>query len=227
MSKIAASLIIFFLGVFLGWGTSATTANDVMQTGQQVGIGGGPIDTTNDEKPNAPLTHLTLNNLFREHGVLATLHLQAIYDGKNAGPTAQMLETNGQQIAGIIGSVYGAQARADFLTMWRGHINQYELYVKALKSGDRQEMNKAKSNLEDLAEEMGNMINEISPNISRDMITRLTREHVNGTLSIIEAYADRNQEEYITEIKAAGDQMTRFADYLFKGMRDGRPDAFK
>jgi hypothetical protein len=227
MSKVGASLIIFFLGLFLGWGTAATTANDMMQTGQQVGIGGGPNESASEEKPDAPLTHLTLNNLFREHGVLASLHLQAIYDGKSAGPTSQMLETNGQQIASIIGSVYGAQARSNFLTMWREHINQYEEYTKALKSGNRQKMNETKANLETNASEMGKMMNQISPNISQEMMASLTREHANLTLSIIDAYAARNQEEYINEMKAAGDQASRYADYLFRGMRDGRPESFR
>lgn len=228
MSKVFATLVIFFLGMFLGWGTAKTTANDIMQTGQQVGIGGGPeVTAASDSKPEATFTRLTLNNLFREHGTMMTLHLQAIYDGKNTEPTANLLETNAQQIASIIGSVYGAQARTNFLTMWREHNNLYEEYTKALKNKDQQKMTEAKNNLENLSSEMGEMVNQISPNISTDMIIRLSREHFTLTLSIIDAYAEKNQISYVSQIKAAGDHASRYADYLAEGMLEGRPDAFR
>lgn len=228
MKKIFAVLVIFLLGVFLGWGGAKSYGTGTMsQTGQQIGIGGGPADDVVTPRPDAVSTRLTMNNLFREHGVLATLHMQAIVDGKDTKPTAQLLETNAQQIASMVGSVYGDNERTDFLTMWREHINQYELYAKALKNGDLQDAKAVNERLIALSEEMGRMIHNMSPNISESTVTKLMREHVVGTLAIIDAYAADDQEAFVTKIKSNSDQATRFSEYLFKGMQEARPQAFQ
>ena len=228
MSKVLSFTIIFLLGAFLGWGTSQSYGTGAMsQTGQQIGVGGGPADEETTPRPDALSTRLLVNNLFREHGTLATLHMQALYDGKDTKPTSQLLETNAQQVASIIGSVYGDSARTDFLSMWKQHISLYEEYTKALKAKDTQEQKTVREKLAALSEDMGKMVHQMSPNFSQAMVTKLMREHVTLTLSIIDAYAANDQDEFITTIKTAADQASRFSQYIFDGMQDAKPQAFK
>lgn len=222
MSKVFSFIAIFFLGLFIGWGVLLNTTTNENDSGMQFGIGGGP--GIEEERSNTQISQAKMQSLFREHGTLAVLHMQAIYDGKDASPTANQLNINSREIAAIIGSTYGAQARTNFATMWQQHINYYEEYAKALKTGDEQKINDAKYKLDALAIEMGDIVHQFSPNISADSVTNYTNEHVMLTLATVEAYASKNQTEYVSLQKSAGDQASRYADYLYKGIQDARPD---
>lgn len=206
----------------MGWGVALTTAPNPTETGMQVGIGGGP--GIEEESTRSSISQSKLQSLFREHGTLAILHMQAIYDGKDPSATADQITKNSREVSSIIGTAYGAEARTNFSTMWQQHINYYEEYAKALKTGDQKKINETKYKLDSLALEMGDMIHQFSPNISADAVTKYTNEHVMLTLSAVEAYASKNQTEYVTQVKSAGDQAGRYADFMYKGIQDARPD---
>lgn len=202
-SGLAIAVIALIVGGILGWGlksTMPTTSNIPI-----VGIGGGP-GNSNDQ--------LALNNLLVQHGVLTTLHLQEVYDGKDTSSSTQQLDNNSQQIANVIGAKYGDKAKNNFLPMWQKHITEYGNYTRALKSNDANAMNTAKSNLASISSDMGKFFNSVDPHISATQVTNMMNDHIMLTLSIVDAYAHNDPTTMDKQIKAAADQATQFAAYL-------------
>ena len=201
----------FILGGILGWGATTLYSPAINDSGlPTVGIGGGPTDdrTINQE------ALLPLNNLMREHGNLAVLHLQAIYDDKDLLPTGQQLDTNSQQLADLFSGVFGAQAGEQIQPMWKDHINEYVNYTHALKNNDQAEMERARTRLTELGNEMGEMFEDANQNLSSDEVATYLKEHITLTLNIIDSHARGDQDAMVKQIKAANEQATQFATFI-------------
>jgi hypothetical protein len=227
-NQILVSIVMLIVGGFLGWGIATAREIDNSPTNLSgfpiVGVGGGPNDLTTPQ--NTDLL-LGINNLFKEHGVMAVNHLQAVYDGKDTLPTGQLLDENGNKIADVFASLYGSEIRSKFVNMWKGHINEYVNYTQGLKDKDLQRMDQAKKNLSDLALHMGAELNKVDPNISSDGVTNLTNEHVALTLGIIDSYSKGDQTQMISQLKSASDQATKYAEFLTQAIMTSRPEAFR
>ncbi len=208
LTSVLVMVVAFILGGLIGWGVTGVSLNNEKGTAPPVvGVGGGPNNTQNE-------LQLTLNNLLREHGNLAILHLQAIYDGKDPLPTGQQLDTNTKQLADLFSARFGNDAGDMFRQMWTDHINQYVNYTEALKANDGDRMNISKQRMEQLAAETGSMLHNLNQNINPGTVTEMMYEHITGTLAVIEAYAKGDQQNLIAEMKKANDLASRFAEYL-------------
>lgn len=60
-----------------------------------------------EENTSARTLQLRLNNLIQKHFMLASMHLQAIIEGKDTSITSQQLQENGQQISYLLELIYG------------------------------------------------------------------------------------------------------------------------
>lgn len=157
---------------------------------------------------------LTLNNLLIEHCVITTVHLQALYDKKDTSTSAKLLNDNGKHIGDFLESKYGVKAKEAFIPMWQKHILLYENYTRAIKGKDTVAEQDAKNQLSSLANDMGTFFNKLDGNFTPETVTSLMNDHINVTLSIIDAYARHDQATMVKQIKAGTDQAARFASYL-------------
>ncbi len=169
--------------------------------------------------PSEDISSLRLNAnvLTREHGVLASVHLQDLYDGKDISASSQLLEANGQQLADVMG-LADNQSREEFLRVWRSHIREYENYTRALREGNDGQRSQARQNLDSLSNEFGNLTNSLIPSISPGEAAGMMREHIAITLSIVDAHAQGNTTAKVNQMKAGYDQAGRFADRLVSGI---------
>src|SRR5581483_3954362 len=105
-------IVALIVGGLVGYGVG-NAQKSITTTGSfpTVGIGGGPRDTTNALTSKATNLRLSLNKLLTEHGVLATLHLQAIYDGKDTTASMDEMDSNSEELGKTIESVYGNDAK--------------------------------------------------------------------------------------------------------------------
>ena len=80
-----------------------------------------------------------LNTLFAEHVVLASAATGAALDGRDTEfkAAAGALDANSIAIGQAIGSVYGKDAEAAFLPLWRRHIGFAVDYTTGVATGDR------------------------------------------------------------------------------------------
>jgi hypothetical protein len=83
---------------------------------------------------------VTLDRLLGEHAMLAMFATQKGLKGEDDFEAiAGALDANGQDLADVIGSVYGDEAAKTFLDgelLWRFHIEQFVAYTVALAKHD-------------------------------------------------------------------------------------------
>lgn len=211
-SLIALALVLL-VGI-VGWGIYNSTNQTSKMNEFTPGIGGGPGNLTDPQATTPSRTQL--QTLLNQHGILASNHLQTLYDGNNTSETSANLDRNSQDIANFM-SQLGAN-REEFLKMWRQHITEYENYTNALRNNDTAGADQARDRLETASSNMGQMFNQIIPDVSADRATQLTQEHIALTLSIIDAHSRGDTSEKFSQIAEASLQATNFANELMDGL---------
>ncbi len=221
----------FILGGFLGWAIAMIATPGVGTQLPTVGVGGGPEEArdpiTSTFNTKATNLRVQLNSLLREHAVLTTSYLQTIYDGKDAASLEQNLNSNSNEISQLIQNVYGENAKDEVLNIWRGHIDEYRKYTLARRNNNAEEMNMSRKRLNTIATNFGETFDAVSDNLSSQTITGLMNEHINGTLAIIDAHANKDETRKSQELSSAFDQAGRFADTISRGMISDNPDFFR
>lgn len=165
--------------------------------------------------PQPDLTRVKLQALLNEHGILTGSYLTALYDGKDTTDSAKNLDENSQKLADFVSGLGAPKDR--FLTMWQDHIKGYEDYTQALKTQNQTGTADAKAGLDTQADKMGEMINKLLPSISPEHGTDLMKEHIDLTLSIIDAHAKGDSVTYAAEVAKAAAQATKFGSELADG----------
>ena len=91
-----------------------------------------------EEKNAASDTRQTLNRLLGEHALLASVATtKALGGAPDTGAAVAALDENSADLGDVIGSVYGDEAKNEFLKQWRDHIRMFVDYTKGLASGDK------------------------------------------------------------------------------------------
>jgi hypothetical protein len=102
-------------------------------------------------RPSAADLRVTLDRLLGEHALLAIDATRAGLDGsKGFNAIAKSLDGNSIDLANAIGSIYGANARNQFLNSkfgWRAHIRFFVDYTVATAKGDKAGQTTAVNNL--------------------------------------------------------------------------------
>ena len=208
-------VVLAVIAVFL-WSAGRVTRNNnnLQSTGPEYGVGGGPgFDLSKSGNQTTIDESVKLNALMQEHAINASFHLQDFYDGKDTGVTSGKLQQNSIEVARFFERKIGVDENS-FLSMWDAHIREYENYVNALKNNDRTGTAEARSSLNNHSTMMGAMINRAKPNIPTSEVARLMNEHVDLTLSVIEAHAKGDTAEKLSQSSKASAQAVAFADAL-------------
>lgn len=174
-----------------------------------------------DDKTNPATIRLTLNRLLMEHAILTSLHLRALYDGRNTDPTRMLLADNAAKIQDVFVSNSNISSE-QFYSIWDEHMRQYERYTVALKNNDANGMTDARNRLNDLANQFGSLLDRNNRAITGEMLATHMRNHTNGTLAIMDAYAPQDHDQIIYRTKTALDQAKEFADMLAAAFTNNR-----
>lgn len=182
------------------------------------------ISSTNDER-------LKLNVLLREHATLGALTLAALYKSMDTTRLMQLMNDNQNQLADEIQRIYGnntdgSNVRDTFVTLWSQHMMEYQNYTLARRNNDTNAMNTARQNLQTISEDFGNLLGRTGRSISASTISGLMKDHVNGTLSFVDAVSQNDTTQSVNLLKSNYDQAGRFADALAQGMIADRPELF-
>lgn len=146
-------------------------------------------------------TRLQLRMLMQEHAVLAGDTLVARFDNKPDFQVAQsMLSQNTTELADVVGNLYGGDVRREFLSLWEQHNALYLVYTDALKSGDRNAQNKAKTDLDAFIMRISNLFSTRTQGANKDQLTNMFRDHVYFTRLVIENHAAKDfKTEYMNK----------------------------
>ncbi len=176
----------------------------------------------------------TLALLLGEHVLLAASATDASLRGRTAEFEAVVvaLDGNSVDIAATIGSIYGADADAAFLALWRQHIGFFLNYTTGVATADQALAAQALAGLNQSAADFGDFLAAANPNLLAVVLTDLLRTHATSLLSVIDAqatltiHASGDQQVVYPALQAAFVYMDTLAAALAAGIAAQFPQQF-
>ncbi|HWG56905.1 MAG TPA: hypothetical protein VNT58_10330 [Gaiellaceae bacterium] len=233
LATIAAALLLPLALVACGGGEdetsapAATTAEPEMTDTHSMGDTGS--DDGGTTTTAAADLRVTLDRLLGEHAMLAMFATQKGFSGeKDFEQIAAALDDNSVDLADAIGSVYGDEARAEFLDgelKWRAHIAAFVDYTKALATEDKAAQDKAVGNLMGYVESFGQFLagaTDLPSEAVRDSLT----EHVTQLKTQLDLYAKGDYAGAYATLREAYAHMYMTGDTLAGGIAAQNEDQF-
>ena len=169
-----------------------------------------------------------LNSLFREHVFLAAAATGAALAGRDGEfkAAAGALDANSIDIAKAIGTVYGAGAEQAFLPLWRKHIGFVVDYTVGVATKDDAKKNKAVTDLVQYTQDFGAFLASANPNLPKDVVANLVKDHVLTLKDVIDAQATGDMNKTFMAIRSAAGHMGMIADPLAAAIVKQFPERF-
>ena len=170
----------------------------------------------------------TLNGLLSEHVALAASATAGALGGRPAQfeGAAAALDANSVELSKAIGTVYGAPAEQAFLPLWRRHIGFIVDYTQGVAATDQAKQDKAVADLTQYTQDFGAFLNAANPNLPKDAVAGLIRDHVLTLKSVIDAQAAGDNPKQFAAIRTAYGHMHQIADPLAGAIAKQMPDKF-
>lgn len=181
-----------------------------------------------DTKTKAADLRVLLNSINREHANLASIALRNGYDGSiDFDASFKALDNNSVEIGNSITSVYGADAGAAFLEIWRSHIVFFKNYTVASKMGDQAGKDKAVQDLAGYVNNISTFLSQANPNLPYDAVHSLVSTHVGLLKDTIDQYFAGNLTASYTQQHATDVQIgTGVADAVAGAIVKQFPEKF-
>jgi hypothetical protein len=170
----------------------------------------------------------TLTMAFQEHTYLAARATGAALGGRDPEfkAAAAALDANGVDISKAIGSVYGQGAQDAFLPLWRRHIGFVVDYTVGVASKDQQKQQKAVQDLVGYSQDFGAFLASANPNLPKDVVAELVKDHILTLKPVIDAQAAGDQTGVYTMLRTATAHMRMIADPLAEAIVKQFPQKF-
>ena len=177
---------------------------------------------TPDSKPST--LRAQLDAALQEHSVLLCNLGAAILQKNNAGATAAVdaLNSNANDLAGIVGTQFAGSAQADFLAAWQKQIPLYESYARAVAAKNAGGEAKYRDDLSTAADNIGKAVVKLSPEAgSGDVsIADFMKLHILSIKEVIDQLAhnrfDNADDALLRAIQHMDDLATELADSIAK-----------
>lgn len=169
-----------------------------------------------------------LNYLLGEHILLASSATGAALGGREAQfkAAAAALDQNGVDISKAIGSVYGQGAEDAFLPLWRRHIGFVVDYTVGVATKDQAKQDKAVQDLVGYSQDFGAFLASANPNLPKDVVAGLVKDHILTLKPVIDAQARGDQRAVYTQLRSATAHMRMIADPLAEAIVKQFPQKF-
>lgn len=126
---------------------------------------------------------------------------------------AAALDANSQDLATMIGSVYGPEAGEAFLGLWRAHIGMFVDYTQGKAGDDQAKVDKAETDLEGYSRDFAVFLNGAIPELPTETLEELLNHHVKHTKTAIDAVVGGDAEAF-SVLRTAGTHMADIANPL-------------
>lgn len=210
--------------------TKKTTTTAVGATTSSMNHSSGSSSGMDATKTPAAELRAGLTDLLVEHVYLAGIAIStAVHDGLEAPSTTAAvaaLDTNSVDLSKAIGSVYGDDAAASFLTLWRDHIGMFVDYTKAKASGDTAGADKAKAELDQYRTKFADFVAKATDDkLPADATAENLQMHVNTLLTAIDLTIEGKPEAFAA-LREAAQHMPSTAEALAGAISQQMPDKF-
>ncbi len=184
--------------------------------------------SSNTSMTKAADLRTTLNGLLSEHVALAASATAGALGGRQAqfDGAAAALDANSVELSRAVGSVYGTPAEQAFLPLWRKHIGFLVDYTQGVAAKDQAKQEKAVADLTQYTEDFGAFLNAANPNLPKDAVAGLIKDHVLTLKTVIDAQAAGDQPKQFAAIREAYGHMHQIADPLAGAIAKQMPDKF-
>ena len=176
----------------------------------------------------APELKVALNNLLSEHVWLASAATGAALQGRKGDfdAAASTLDANSVEISKAIGMVYGPGAETAFLALWRRHIGMVVDYTTGLATKNKAKQDKAVGDLVAYTQEFGAFLSGANPNLTKEAVAGLVKEHVLTLKAVIDAQAAKDPAKAYAAMRAAAGHMSMIANPLADAIVKQFPSKF-
>ena len=170
----------------------------------------------------------TLRTLLQEHAFLAANATGAALGGRKAEfeAAAAALDLNSVDVSRAIGSVYGSGAEQAFLGLWRRHIGFVVDYTVGVASKDKAKSDKAVAELVQYTQDFGAFLAAANPNLPKDVVAGLVKDHVLTLKAVIDAQAKMDAKASFAALREAAQHMQHIADPLADAIAKQFPAKF-
>ncbi len=189
-----------------------------MSPGESMDMGGS-ADITSD----AANLRTDLNYLLGEHLILAAKATGAALDGRTDQFEAYggLLNTNGTDLGGAIGSVYGPEAEDEWNRIWSAPNGFFVDYTTGVATDDMAVQDQAVSDLTEIYVVEFSAFLAGATGLPEDAIAGLVTDHVLDTKAIVDAQAAGDWEGAYEAIRAGYAHMQMIGDALAPAIAEG------
>lgn len=168
-----------------------------------------------------------LNTVLAEHAMLAASATGAALGGRTSEfeAAAAALDANSVELAGIVGTAYGANAQTLFLDGWRKHIGFFVDYTNGAAANDGAAKQQAVDNLRKYARDVAALF-ESANGLPAATVAGIVDEHVDTLTKVIDAQAAGDLTAAYTLLRQSVAHMRTLADPLAAATVAKFPDAF-
>jgi hypothetical protein len=171
---------------------------------------------------------VALNNTLSQHVYLAAAATGAALGGRSGEfkGAAGALDSNSVALSKAIGSVYGAEAETAFLSLWREHIGIFVDYATGVAKKDKKMQDVAVQRLVAYADDFAAFLASANPNLPKDAVAGLVREHVTGLKAVVDAQGKGEFAMAYNQLRTAAAHMQMIADPLASAIAKQFPEKF-
>ena len=169
-----------------------------------------------------------LNTGLAEHVWLAAAATEAALGGRSGEfqNAAAALDANSVALSQAIGSVYGQGAGSAFLELWRKHIGFFVDYTTGVAKKDQRMQDKAVQDLLGYADDFGAFLASANPNLPKDLVAGLVRDHAVGLKAVVDAQAKGDWPTAYGKLREAAAHMRMIADPLAGAIAKQFPEKY-
>ncbi len=170
----------------------------------------------------------TVNLLLAEHLSLAVKAVDAALGGRTPEFNAygDLLNTNGTDIGGLIGQVYGADAQKSFNGIWSAHNADFVEYTQGLAAKDTAKQNDAVTKLTTVYVPQFSSFIANAVGLPTATVTSLVAEHITTTKAVVDDQAAGKQPDAANADRMAAQHMQKIGDPLAKAIVAALPAKF-
>ena len=159
-------------------------------------------------------TRQTLNRLLGEHAFLASVATtKGLTGAADFNAAAGALDKNSVELADVIGSVYGADARTEFLKQWRDHIRMFVDYTTATAKKDKAGQDRAVAELGGYTKTFGSFL-ATATGLPPAAVQASLTDHVGQLKAAVDAAAAGKADEAYAKVREAYHHMGMTAETL-------------
>jgi hypothetical protein len=193
--------------------SSASMAAQSMATESMAPGSMAPAAVTDSDAANL---RVSLDELLGEHIILAAKATDAALGGRNDQFAAygDLLNTNGTDLGGAIGSIYGTDAEDQFNQIWSAHNGFFVDYTTGVATDDMAKADKAVSDLTGTYVPQFSAFLAGATGLPEAAVTDLVTQHVVQTKAVVDAQASGDWETAYAALRTAYAHMQMIGDAL-------------